>query len=390
MLANIFANLIFMCITANVFAVISPLAAAEYGVSDATIGLMGAALNFIPIAVDIPLAGLTEHFGKKKVYRFGLLLGTAAILIPTLLPSAAGVIAGYLLYKFASTIYSLPLLAMISLAATKLSQAKVQGINGFLQGICAIAGSMLSGILKDHYPIRVIYICVLVLNVTALLLSALVSEEKDKSRKPPVSILETFKGAAKMLRENKNIQKAAALETIDCFVIYGVYTTFFGLLVTGDLGFSASFLGILLSVRVALSTAVNLFYPVVSERFGMFLPPCVFFIAGSIVILLIPDAAGKLPLTVLTILLGIFAGLSPAAPNTLIGEGCDSEDRSLGYAVVSIASGIICTGISLFFSLLAKYYSIGTLFRFSGIGGIFSAICSILYFRREIKRRQTG
>ncbi len=383
MLANVFANLIFMCITANVFAVITPLAASAYGVSDAAIGLMGAALSFIPIAIDIPLAGLTEHFGKKKVYRFGLFLGTAAILIPTLLPSAAGVIAGYLLYKFASTIYSLPLLAMISLTTTRLSQAKVQGINGFLQGVCAIAGSLLSGVLKDHCPIRVTYICVLVLNVTALLLSNLLYEEKRQTLNHHVSIQKEFKNAAAMIRGNKEIQKAAALEMSDCFVIYGVYTTFFGLLVTNDLGFSASFLGVLLSVRVAMSTAVNLLYPVVSGRFGKFLPPCVFFIAGSAVLLLIPNSGGKLSLIVLTVLLGIFAGLSPAAPNTLIGEGCGSNDRSLGYATVSLASGVICTALSLFFSFLAKYYSIGTLFRFSGIGGILFTTGSLLYFSRK-------
>ena len=42
MLTILFINLIFMCLTANIFAVVTPLAAAEFGVSDAAIGLMGA------------------------------------------------------------------------------------------------------------------------------------------------------------------------------------------------------------------------------------------------------------------------------------------------------------------------------------------------------------
>ncbi len=387
MLTILFINLIFMCVTANMFAIITPLAAAEYGVSDAAIGLMGAAVNFIPLTVDIPLAGFTERFGSGKIYRCGLLIAVSAVLIPVSFPTAAGIIAGYLFYKLASTVYSLPLLSMISLAPTKLTQSRVQGINGFLQGVCGIAGSLLAGFLKDHCPVQVIYATLLAFTAAGLILSFFVKDAERPGAAHPVSISGTFKGAAEMLRSNTGIQKATALEVIDCFIIYGVYTTYFGLLVTGNFGHSASFLGVLLSTRVILSTVMNLAYPRIADRFGKFVPVCVFFAAGAAVIYLLPFFGQGTHLMILVIILGIAAGLSPAAPNTLIGESCDSADRPLAFAVTSIVSGVVCTLISLLFSWLSKFYDIGVLFRVSGAGGVVFALASIFFFRNKRDRQ---
>ena len=381
MLTILFINLIFMCLTANIFAVVTPLAAAEFGVSDAAIGLMGAAVNFIPLAVDIPLAGFTEKFGSKNIYRFGLLTALFAVLIPTVSPTAGGIIAAYLFYKLSSTIYSLPLLSLVSLAPTKLTQSRVQGINGFLQGVCGIAGSLLAGFLKDHCSMQVIYGVLLAFIAIGLILSIFVKDVAEPKKGHHVSMLGTFRGAVDMLRHNRTIQKATALEVIDCFIIYGVYTTYFGLLVTGDFGHSASFLGVLLSVRVILSTVMNLVYPRIADRFGKFVPVCVFFAAGAAVIYLLPFFSSGTHLMILVILLGIAVGLSPAAPNTLIGESCDSTSRPLAFAVTSIVSGIVCTLISLLFSWLSNFYGLGVLFRVSGIGGMICAIASIFLFR---------
>ena len=394
LLTVLFINLAFLFVYSTTFTMVMPLAAAEYGVSEAVIGLLFTFGTAIPFILDVPVSALADRIEKKKLIRIGLIGCVISSLIPILFPNKAGIISGYILYKLMTLCYSLPLLSMISLCGGKtISQARVQGWNGFIQGACSMGASMLAGVLKDHLGITATYYVIFAAAVLAFVAATFIREmpvEHTEPVKKNYSFIGSFRSAFKMLRENTFIQRAALVEMMNSFVIYGVYQSYFSLYVTNHMLFTASFLGVLLSVRILVSTFMNLLYPRISAKFGRFMPSAVFFGAACLLFIVLPQMRTEPMLMIWVILVGAGAGLSPAAPNTLIGEGCKPENRALGFATVSIAAGCFGTVFNLLFSWLAGVTDLGSVFRVSGILGIIFIIGAVLYNNLVLEKKQSA
>lgn len=366
------SNIFFYSLYMNIFSVLVPLAAAEWGMNSSSIGLLVSMGGVLILVCNIPLATIADKYGKKKIILPGVFLSFVSVILLIMFPTIPGLVISYILFRIASILQFIPTLAFLSIIPSRFSQAQIQGINGFIQGISMIIGSLLAGFLKDHIGITATNYLLLILIGISMLCLIFVTEEKphpnDKTEK--ISIKSSFSDAIHMILSNRNIQKAAIIEVTNTILFGSAFAAFYPIYVTNLLGFSATFLGITIALRSIISTLMSLTYPFLSKRFGKFAPVCILLIIGGGAIFILPSIKTQIMLLVLNCVIGISLGVIPAAPNTLIGEGCSVETRAMGYASVEIIYGFVSSVIPFFLGLLADRYEMTIVFRVSGIMGI--------------------
>src|SRR5213593_2569598 len=145
-----FAAIFCLFATQTVVFVLIPLAAAEMEVPGFAIGALVAVLAGLGLASDVLVAVTSDRLGRKPLILAGAGLGVlAGILIavasdfPTLF---AGAVALGLSLSFAVG----PALAYVTEACRPEQAAKIQGYNGAVQGLSALAGAFAVGFAIDH------------------------------------------------------------------------------------------------------------------------------------------------------------------------------------------------------------------------------------------------
>lgn len=366
--------------------VVIPLMATQFIREEVLIGLVFALPGVISVLLEIPVAGWSDHFARKPVVLLATICGLVAAMFAASQTGPWGLVVFTIMNALAGTIFFPPILAYLSEIASAKDHAKIQGINGFVQGIASFFGVILAGVLIERFGFGATFTIMALIYLSNILLVSFVPKAVSKStaRYSFKKILSAYKNAVVLITQNGKIQLATLVEMVYIICIVVVGNSFFPHYLTSQRNISPSITGGLVSIRNLASTSVSLLFGKVSRRFGIMMPVILTLLLASVTLLFLPFAQGVIVLGVLSLILGVGVGLIPSAPNIFIAEGTNEDERAVGYASVTLVSRFLQMILAPIFGLLAQGFGLKSVFFVASLAAGIVIILIVLHSRRSI------
>lgn len=382
----ILANILVFSLAQSMGIVVIPLMATRFIREEVLIGFVFALPGVISVLFEIPVAGWSDQFARKPVILLATICGLVAAMFAASRTGPWGLVVFTIMNALAGTIFFPPILAYLSEIASAKDHARIQGINGFAQGIASFFGVVIAGILIERFGFGVTFTLIAAIYISNILLVAFVP---DATIKPTAhysfkKILSAYKNAIVLITHNGKIQLATLIEMVYIICIAVVGNSFFLHYLTSQRNISSSITGGLVSIRNLASTSVSLLFGNVSRRFGTIMPVVLTLLLASVTLLFLPFAQGVIVLAILSIILGVGVGLIPSAPNIFIAEGTSVDERAVGYASVTIVSRFLQMILASLFGLLAQGFGLRSVFFVASLTAGIMIILIVLHSRRSI------
>jgi len=367
--------------------VLLPIRVNDLQIATSLFGLLIALPAAITLAFEIPLAAFSDRIGRKPIMSLGIGLGIIGSLLLAWRADTTFLFIFSVINSFASVFYFPSALAYLSEASRIDDHANVQGVNGFIQGIAFAAGALMAGKLVSWFSFQTAMMVVVVILIICLLISFIIREVHEKSDVPKSSIikeiLRTYQSVIKLITERRTIQLAAQIESVYSILIAVLGNSFFPLFITGSGLNAAGFAGGLLGVRNLSSAGVSLFYGKATKKYGEVVPLFSMLALTAITFLVMPENDNAIFWYALMVIQGIGVGFIPAAPNVLIAEGANKDERALGYAVVAFISRVLQMIFPILFGFLADFTSFRVVFITGGLLALIVIGLSLINFHRN-------
>ena len=380
----VFAAIFCLFATQTVVFVLIPLAAAEMNLPGFAIGALVAVLAGLGLASDVLVAVTSDRLGRKPLILAGAGLGVLAGILIAVASDFPALFAGAVALGLSLSFAVGPALAYVTEACRPEQAAKVQGYNGAVQGLSALAGAFAVGFAIDHLGTgrSSLLISVLMASVCAAVL--LLDETVVRTRPPsPGELVGSYGRAMRLLVTRPPLQLSALVSLIFNSVVFVVGNSFLPIYIVRDLGQSAVFAGTLLAARNVAMTVASPLFGVAVARFGLvgtMLGANSVAVLGMIGVALAPDPQLLfLPLA----LAGFGTGFAAATANTLVASATGRHERALGFATNSLVSRAGSLMSPLIF---------GTILEISGSSAVFSAagILGVAYIAAMAARVRLG
>src|SRR6266550_841556 len=276
----VFAAIFCLFATQTVVFVLIPLAAAAMELPGVAIGVLVAVLAGLGLASDVLVSFTSYRLWRNPLILTGAGLGVLAGILLAVAEDFPTLFAGAVALGLSLSFAVGPALAYVTEACRPEQAARVQGYNGAVQGLSALAGAFAIGFAIDH----------LGTGRSSLLIS----------------------------------------------VVIVVGNSFLPIYIVRDLGQSAVLAGTLLAARNVAMTVASPLFGVAVSRFGLvatMLGTNALAVLGMVGVALAPDPQLLyIPLA----LAGFGTGFAAATANTLVTSATGRHERALGFATNSL------------------------------------------------------
>lgn len=358
--------------------VVIPLEASDLGLSGLAIGGVLAILFALGLGTDVIVAVMSDHLGRRPPMVLGALLGIGA---GVFLGLGGGVplVLGSVMFAFSMSLSFGPLLAYITEAALERHAARIQGYNGAIQGLSALAAALAVGVAIDRFGVQRGGLLLTILMAIALVTFVAVGETVARRPRPVAAVLvRSYATAFALLRSQPRLQMATLVALVFTSVSVAS-SSFLPLYVVKDLGQPGVFAGTLLALRNGLMTAASPLFGAAVDRFGfvgaMFAANFVA-VAGMLAVSLVtvPDL-----LVVPLAMTGIGAAFTAPTANLLVSGATTSAERALGFASSSMVPRLGGLISPLVFGAILE--QLGTRAVFAGAGMLGAVYLALLAVR---------
>jgi len=359
-----------------------PLLAQELGAGAARVGAVVAAYAVIPLVLAVPAGALVDRLGSRRLFvagACGIVLGLGAIGLKPSIPVLFGAqaLAGLseLLVIVAGQTY-----------ATSLStgREREQHLGWYTTMVSAgqLVGPLLGGVLADAVGYARSFLTASVLGLLPVLVGTRVRDLPWASRQEPekgaTSLTMEREALGRILRTG-GVQLAVVTSFATLFTM-GVRQGFYPIYVEG-LGYSAGFVGAMLSLRALASMSVRPFMPrIVRLMRGRF--PTVFasMLVSALAILITPWTRDPVSLAVASVAAGIGLGLVQPLSMLAVAETVPQSERGLALGV-RLTGNRLAQGTSpVLYGLVAEVAGIEAAFVAGGLL-LLAATGSLLLWR---------
>ena len=376
----------------TMMAVLVPLSAASMGTSEGRIGLLIAIPGLMALLAGFPCAALSDRIGRRRLLISGAILTVGAALVFSLAEAYGWLVLGMAVAGLSNSVFFLPALAYVSEVVSSEVHVRVQGYNGGLQGLAALMGVLLAGVLIDTVGFSWAFVAAGLLGLLTVF-AALRTEETVRFSGDGLVFKEVISGyrrAGRILFTRPQVQMAVVIGVLYSTAITSVGDAFFPLFATTRLAHSPTSASSLLGVRNLAATATSLLFGAIATRFGLFRALLVAQALESLGLLLLPWAPNLVVTGGLLATQGIGLGLCPASANVLVADGTSSDERSLGFACVGVTWRVAVVAVAPLLGLLAERAGLYLVFV---AGGAFAAMGMVIlvflqHRRRDGKRRE--
>lgn len=338
----------FLCFfaTQTLFFALIPLSAAALGLPGLLIGVLVAIPSGVGVVTDVLVGVTSDTIGRRAPMGVGAFLGVLSAVLMTLAGSFASLAIGVLGFGLAMSLSLGPALARLTEASLPEEQARVQGYNGAVQGLGALTGAVVIGLVVDRlgpqgtFPIGAILMAIM------LMLSVSIREPAGRRSKrlTRVRLAGGYLAALRMLATRSVLRLATLVSLVYGLVILIAGNAFLPFYVIRGLGESVALAGALLAVRNVLAMVTSPFFGVVMGRFGLLTPMLASNAVACLAVLAVSFTTDPGLLFGLVALQGLGTGFTAATANTLITSATVPEERALGFAANSLvarAGGLI-------------------------------------------------
>lgn len=320
--------------------VLIPLAAAEQRLPGIFIGVLVGVSAGIGLVSDVLVAVISDAIGRRGPMIAGAACGVLSGILFALGSDFPTLLTGAVVFGLAMSLAIGPALAYVTEASTPKDHARVQGYNGAVQGMSALAGALLVGFAVDHFGARASALLGSVLMGAALILSYQLGETVQRMPAPrtPRRLAGAYVSAARMLVTRPPLQLASLVSLLYGSVVFVIGNAFVPLYIVRDLGQSAILAGVLLGGRNLAMTLVSPFFGRIVERHGLLATMFGACIVAEVGVVLTAVSGSPAFLFAALVLQGAGIGFTPAISNILVTSATERRERALGFATNSLAA----------------------------------------------------
>lgn len=381
----VFGGIFCVWATQTVAFVLIPLIAADLGLSGVLIGVLVATPAGLGFATDILVAAISDRVGRRGPMVVGTLFGIFAGAFLALGSSFATLLGGALAFGISMSLSVGPALAYVTEACLPRNGARVQGYNGAVQGLSALASAVVVGFAVEEYGAPRSAWIISLLMATSLSLFVLLSERltQNTTRWSGKELARSYTAALRMLIGRPQLQLASLVALVYSSVVFVLGNAFLPIYIVRDLKQSAVLVGVLLATRNIAMTFSSPFFGYTFGRFGVVRAVVGAASLATLGLLGMAFVTDPRFLFVPMALQGLGVGFTAAASNTLVTAATGRRERALGFA----ATSLVFRGGSIVSPLL-----FGAILETWGIQPVFVAggVLAIAYLSAMIARARAG
>ncbi len=341
-----------------------PLLAGNMGAGPSTIGFIVGAFNLIAVFLSIPLGGLVDRFGVKRLLLFGVGCNIANALILLHTDTIARLIAaqivagvGFLLHVVASQAY-----------ISKLSEAsrREKGFGWLSFGAAAGTGigPILGGILVARFGYTAAFWVVLALSAAGLILLGFKDSRESRATKSAYNPIQDARQAGALLMDSKVLM--ILIFTFAIIFAASLRSSFLPVLLR-DEGLTEVTVGLLISVFAVMSTSVRIIFGKLLELFNRRKILLASMLAIIIAVALLPWTTSVAGFGLLISIFGLGFGMTQPLSMVMVADLTNPDQSGLAmglrFTAIMIAGllGPIVLGLIIEASGLAPAFYVAAL-----------------------------
>ncbi|WP_148861411.1 MFS transporter [Marinobacter fonticola] len=353
-----------------------PVHALDLHASPLELGAIFSAPAILPLFFAIPMGGFVSHRGGRFSIISGAVVTVVGIGLILALPSIPGLFIAQLLIGLAQMQMVLAAQTVVSSLGTGKTLENYFGwYTTWLSG-GQVIGPLLAGGLIDLYGTAepAFYAMALLSLVGAFLALGLIGDARE-GRATDRSV-SGFLAQGRLLKTNRGVQVSIAVTMAAMFAltVHGSYLPVY----LDGLGLGASTIGFLVSLRAIASMLVRPFTGRIISILGGRETTVLFSVVAMTVGLGFTGSVhAVVALGLLSVLVGIGAGLSQPLSMVLLAESVDSEQRSGALGMRLMGNRAVKLIAPLLFGAVFAMAGFGVAFM---VGGVTVGVCGILLY----------
>jgi MFS family permease len=350
-LVQVFSAIFFIFATQTMTGALVPLAGAKLNASGTLIGVLIAVPGMVGLVADIPAAAVSDSIGRRRPLMLGGVLVTAACVFFILGNSMAALVLGSVVLGLSASAAIGSALAYATELASPGAHARIQGYNGGVQGVSAVVGAILTGMLLQLTSFRFTFAVVGLLGgLIALSVIRMANTPPPSARALAWStVVRRYGQVIELLKRERNLQLAALLALNSSFVFLVIGNSILPVVITKYLHFPVFMVGTLLGVRNLVAAVVSFAFGGFVARIGLWRTTVITNVLSVAPLLVMAGIVTPVAMYLLLALQGVGYGCTAATINLLVTSATPSRDRALGFSVVSVATrmGVLTLPVGL-------------------------------------------
>lgn len=320
--------------------ILAPLKAIELGYPAWAAVALAALWGLLAVVLDLPASALSDQRGRRTTVIGGGMLMAASTLALAFATDYLGLALGIVLFGVGQAFTVGPMLAFLTESTAASEQRRIQGINGFVQGVSSVVAAVAAGLLAQ-IDFFLAFMPLLLASIGTVVAVTFTRESILRTRpaRGRELVLTAHVRAIRMVIARPALSFATLSVVLFAVAFTVVASTVLPIVLVDFEGYSAALVGVLLAFRNLTAAGVALTFAPVTRRWGV---PGAQLRTGMLAVIgtaLFAITTGE-PLLLLVALAIQGIGVAYTAPvaNVLIADATGTGERAVGIAGLTVAT----------------------------------------------------
>ncbi len=324
-----------------------PLLAAKLGAGPTAIGFIVGAFSLMAVCLSIPMGGLVDRFGVKRLLLIGVLCNVVSAVILLQTDTVTGLIISQLIAGIAFLLHVVASQAYISRLPD--AHRRESGFGWLSIGASAgqSVGPILGGLLVDYFDYQSAFWVVLVLSSAGLILLGLKNTRESNPTQISYSPIQDARQAGSLVWDPKVLM--VLIFTFAIVFAANLRASFLPVLLRTE-GLTELTVGVLIAIFSVTSTSIRLVFGRLMDTFNRTHLLVSAMLAIMLAVGLIPSTASTSGFAILIAIFGLGFGLTQPLSMVMMADLTDPSHSGLSMGLrltVIMAAGLlspICLG----------------------------------------------
>jgi MFS family permease len=316
-----------------------PLLGEKMGAGPTIIGFIVGAFSLIAVFLSIPLGGLVDRFGVKRLLLFGVICNIANAVILLQTDTVSVLIVAQLIAGVAFLLHVVASQAFISRLTDATRREKGFGWLSFGAAVGQGVGPLLGGILVDRFDYPAAFWVVLVLSSAGLILVGLKDTRQSSPTRSSYNPVQDARLAGVLAMDPKVLM--TLIFTFAIIFAASLRASFLPVLLRTE-GLTEFMVGILISMFAVMSTSIRLVFGRLLDIFDRKKILAVSMLAIIFAVGLIPSMSSTMGFAMLVSIFGLGFGMTQPLSMVMVADLTDPNQSGLAmglrFSAIMLAS----------------------------------------------------
>jgi MFS family permease len=348
-----------------------PLLAEGMGASLSAIGFTVGAFSLIAVFLSVPLGGLVDRFGVKRLLLFGVGCNILNALILIRADTVSKLIIAQMIAGLAFLLHVVASQAYFSRLSDPSQREKGFGWLGFGASAGQSVGPILGGFLVDRYDYQAAFWVVLVLSSMGLALAGLKRTRESNPTKLSYNLLQDAR-QAKALATDPSVLMVLVFTFAIIFAV-NLRSSFLPVFLRAE-GLTEASVGLLISIFAVMSTSIRLIFGKLVQLFDRKRIIAVSMLAVVLGVGLIPLMFSAVSFAVILAVFGLGFGMTQPLSMVMIADLTDPSQSGLAMGLRFTSIMVASLLSPIFFGFLVGTFGLTSAFY---VAAAVVALCGI-------------